>query len=198
VSRRPPRRRTAVANARRLATVALIGLVAATPPAVGADRIHTTPRRATAALSRYERDLLHVVNAMRVGSGRASLTVSAELTEAAELHTARMIRRGFFDHEAPGEPAFWHRIERFYPSDGYGYWAVGENLAYGSPRLDPSEALREWMLSASHRRSLLSRAWREVGVAAVHVEAAPGEFEGEPTTVITLDLGARRESKPAR
>jgi uncharacterized protein YkwD len=48
------------------------------------------------------------------------------------------------------------------------------------------------MASASHRRSLLSRTWREVGVAAVHVESAPGEFEGEPATLITLDLGVRR------
>jgi uncharacterized protein YkwD len=193
VSRRPPRRRTAAANAGRLAIVALILLVvAATPRGVRADAIQTKPRRAAASLSRYEHDLLHVVNALRADSGRARLTVSPGLTAAAELHAARMVRRGFFDHEAPGEAPFWHRIERFYPSTGYDYWAVGENLAYGSPSLEPNEALQEWMASASHRRSLLSRTWREVGVAAVHVESAPGEFEGEPVTVITLDLGVRR------
>jgi hypothetical protein len=31
-----------------------------------------------------------------------------------------------------------------------------------------------------------------VGVAAVHVESAPGEYEGQAATVITLDLGVRR------
>jgi uncharacterized protein YkwD len=193
VSRRPPRRRTAAANAGRLATVALVLLlVPALHVAVAADGIQTRPRRATAGLSRYEQSLLHAVNTVRTKAGRGRLTVSPGLTEAAELHTARMIQRGFFDHEAPGEKAFWHRIEEFYPSAGYDYWAVGENLAYGSPALDPIEALHEWLRSPGHRRSLLSREWREVGLAAVHVESAPGEYEGEPTTVITLDLGVRR------
>jgi uncharacterized protein YkwD len=103
-----------------------------------------------------------------------------------------MVRRGFFDHEAPGEGPFWRRIEKSYPSRGYDYWAVGENLAYGQPSLEPAEAFREWLASPSHRRSLLSPLWREAGLAAVHAPAAPGEFEGGPVTVLTLDLGVRR------
>ena len=192
MSRRRTRRRTAAAHAGRLATVARVLLVAAATPAVGADGMQTRPRGLAASLSRYEQDLLHVVNALRLDRGRSRLMVSPGLTEAAELHTGRMIRRGFFDHEAPGEAPFWHRIEQFYPSAGYDYWAVGENLAYGSPSLDPAEAMEEWMSSPSHRRSLLSKGWREVGLAAVHVESAPGEYEGDPATVITLDLGVRR------
>ena len=191
MSRRPFRRRPAAVITGRLASVALLVLLAAPPPAVGADQ-QKRPRRVAASLSRYEQDVLRVVNDMRADAGRARLTVSPGLTNAAELHTARMISHGFFEHEAPGEAAFWHRIERFYPSTGYEYWAVGENLAYGSPSLDPDEALHEWMLSPKHRRSLLSRDWREVGVAAVHVESAPGEYDGDPATVITLDLGVRR------
>ena len=191
MSRRPLRRRPAAVFGGRLASVAVLVLLVAPPSAVGADQ-QTGPRRVAASLSRYEHDLLRVVNDMRAEAGRTRLTVSAGLTGAAEVHTARMIRRGFFEHEAPGEAAFWHRLERFYPSAGYQYWAVGENLAYGSPSLDPDEALHEWMLSPKHRQSLLSRDWREAGVAAVHVESAPGEFEGDPATVITLDLGVRR------
>jgi uncharacterized protein YkwD len=191
VSRRPLRRRTAAAIGGRLVSVVVLVLLAAPPAATGAEQ-QTRPRRVTASLSRYEHDVVRVVNDMRADAGRARLSVSPGLTNAAEMHTARMIRRGFFEHEAPGEAAFWHRIQRFYPSAGFRYWAVGENLAYGSPALDPDEALHEWMLSPMHRRSLLTREWREVGVAAVHVEAAPGEYGGEATTVITLDLGVRR------
>jgi uncharacterized protein YkwD len=194
VSRRRTRRRTAAATAGRLATVALTLLaLGATSTGARADAIQTKPRRAAASLSLYERDLLQVVNATRSDWGRVPLALSPGLTAAAELHTTRMLRRGFFEHEAPGEPAFWHRIERFYPSGGYSYWAVGENLAYGSPSLEPDEAVQEWLASPGHRRSLLSKTWREVGVAAVHVESAPGEYEGDPATVITLDLGVRRE-----
>jgi uncharacterized protein YkwD len=192
VSRRRLRRRTAAATRGRLASVVLVAMLAAVPPAGGADD-QTRPRRTTASLSRYEHDLLRAVNDVRVEWGRGRLSVSPALTDAAELHTARMIRRGFFEHEAPGEAAFWHRVEQFYRSAGYGYWAVGENLAYGSPSLDPAEAVQEWMLSPTHRRSLLSKSWREVGVAAVHVESAPGEYQRGPATVITLDLGVRRK-----
>jgi uncharacterized protein YkwD len=191
VSRRPLRRRPAAVNGGRLASVVLVVMLAAAAPAVGAD-VATKPRRTTASLSRYEHDVLRAVNEVRAQWGRARLSVSPGLTDAAEFHTARMIRRGFFEHEAAGEAAFWHRIERFYPSAGHSYWAVGENLAYGSPSIEPAEAVQEWMLSPDHRRSLLSKAWRDVGVAAVHVESAPGEYEGDPATVITLDLGVRR------
>jgi uncharacterized protein YkwD len=174
--------------------IALVAYVAVTTPsAAQADALDMKPRRAAAALSEYEHDLLLLVNATRSDWGRTALTVSPGLTAAAEFHTARMIRRGFFDHEAPGEAQFWRRIEDFYPSTGYDYWAVGENLAYGIPSLEPAEALHEWLESPRHRRSLLSPSWRQVGIAAVHVESAPGEYEGEPVTVITLDLGVRRK-----
>ena len=193
MSRRRTRRRTAAGTAGRYATIALVALViASTAPGVRANAVESKPRRAAASLSGYERNLLYAVNSTRADWGRGPLVVSPGLTAAAELHTARMVRRGFFEHEAPGEAAFWHRIERFYPSRGYSYWAVGENLAYGAPSLEPDEAVHEWLASPSHRRSLMSKSWREVGIAAVHVESAPGEYEGGPVTVITLDLGVRR------
>jgi uncharacterized protein YkwD len=145
-----------------------------------------------AAMSRYERNLLTRVNGLRARHNRALLVPSPGLAAAAEVHTRRMVREGFFEHEAPGERPFWRRIERYYPSAGYDYWAVGENLAYGSPSLSPAEVVHEWLASGKHRRSLLAPEWREIGLAAVQVETAPGEFGGEPATVVTLDLGVRR------
>lgn len=195
MSSRRNRRSAAAAAKSRFGLVALgLALVAApAATAVGeASAPQTRPRGVAALLSRYERDLLTRVNALRARHNRAMLLPSPGLTAAAEAHTSRMIREGFFDHEAPGEKPFWRRLERFYPSGGYDYWAVGENLAYGSPTLEPAEVLREWLGSPKHRRSLLSPEWREAGLAAVHAETAPGEFEGEPATVVTLDLGVRR------
>lgn len=195
-SRRNRRATAAAAKKSRLGVLALGLACLITPPAtafVEADEPDTRPRRAAASLSRYERALLGRVNGVRSRQGRARLVPSPGLTAAAELHTRRMVREGFFDHEAPGERPFWRRIERFYPSAGYDYWAVGENLAYGNPSLEPAEVLNEWLASATHRRSILSPEWREAGLAAVHVASAPGEFEGEPATVVTLDLGVRRK-----
>ena len=188
-------RATAAASRSRFSALAvcLALLAAPTPPvSFGATGPATRPRGVMAAMSRYERNLLTRVNGLRARHNRVSLVPSPGLTASAEVHTRRMLREGFFEHEAPGERPFWRRIARYYPSAGYDYWAVGENLAYGSPGLSPAEVVHEWLESRTHRRSLLTREWREIGLAAVQVETAPGEFDGEPATVVTLDLGVRR------
>jgi uncharacterized protein YkwD len=195
VASRRSRRHPAAANGGRLLVtlLALLVCASAAPPSLhGSDVLQARPRKAAASLSRYELRLLDHLNVVRAKYGRELLTAAPELTASAELHSARMVARGFFDHEAPGEGPFWRRIERFYPSKGYDYWAVGENLAYGSPSLDPGEVVHDWLASPTHRRSLVWAAWREVGLAVVHVQSAPGEYEGGPVTVVTADFGVRR------
>jgi uncharacterized protein YkwD len=187
-------RRTAAANAGRLGALALalVLSIGVAPAAVEAsDAPQERQRQAAAALSRYETVLLDAVNTVRRRHRREPLAPSRELTAAAELHTATMLARGFFDHEAPGAQSFWRRIARFYRPTGYEYWAVGENLAYGSPDLQPLEAVHEWLASPSHRRNLLWSRWRQIGLAAVRVQAAPGEFGGHPVRVVTADFGVR-------
>jgi uncharacterized protein YkwD len=48
------------------------------------------------------------------------------------------------------------------------------------------------MTSPPHRENILTREWREVGVAAVHFAAAPGAFGGRAATIVTADFGVRR------
>jgi uncharacterized protein YkwD len=188
-------RRTTAAITGRLGALALVLLlsVGVAPVEVEAsDVTQERPRRAAAAsLSRYEMLLLDRLNTVRKGHGREPLAASRELTAAAELHTTSMVRRGFFAHQAPGAPSFSRRIARFYPAAGYDYWAVGENLAYGTPDLEPSDAVREWLASPGHRRNLLWVKWRQVGLSAVRVPAAPGAFGGRPVRVVTVDFGVR-------
>lgn len=192
-SRRSRRHPAAATGGHLLVTLlVLVVCAAAAPPTLrGSDVPQVRPRKVAGLLSPYELRLLDQVNAVRTKYGRASLSPARELTAAAELQTARMVARGFFEHEAPGEAPFWHRIERFYPSRGHNYWAVGENLAYGSPILEPAEVVQEWLASPPHRRNLIWGNWREVGLSALHVQSAPGEFEGEPVTIVTADFGAR-------
>ena len=90
----------------------------------------------------------------------------------------------------PASSAFWRRIERYYPSDA-GYWSVGENLLWSSPEVDAVKALQLWMASPEHRRNILTARWREIGIAAIHTDAAPGTYGGRPVTVITTDFGVR-------
>jgi uncharacterized protein YkwD len=150
-----------------------------------------TARNSSARLSAAESSLLARVNAVRRSHGLRPLGASRPLSVAADYHSRQMIKHGFFEHESRGGGAFWRRIERFYASRGFRAWEVGENLAYGSPDLASAETVRMWMNSPGHRANLLSRRWREIGLAVVHVELAGGTFGGGPVTVVTADFGSR-------
>lgn len=103
-----------------------------------------------------------------------------------------MARRGFFAHESADGTAFWKRVQRYYPQGRYRFWAVGENLLWSSPSVDPAGAMRMWMASPPHRANLLTNRWREIGLSAVHVASAPGVYGGREVTVVTADFGVRR------
>ncbi|MDX6487628.1 MAG: hypothetical protein QOK13_243, partial [Gaiellaceae bacterium] len=63
---------------------------------------------------------------------------------------------------------------------------------WSSPDVDAPQALDMWMKSPEHRANLLSKRWREIGLSAVHVQAAPGAFQGLDVTIVTADFGVRR------
>jgi uncharacterized protein YkwD len=152
------------------------------------------PHRASspsALLSSLEADIVSRINAQRGARGLRPLHVSRGLTKAADYHSHEMGLFGFFEHESRNGAAFWHRLERFYPP-GRGYWSVGENIFWESPDTSGPSAVHEWMNSPPHRENILTREWREVGVAAVHFPAAPGAYGGKPVTIVTADFGVRR------
>jgi uncharacterized protein YkwD len=142
-------------------------------------------------LGGLERGVVAQMNAVRRRHALAALRLSRRLALAAESHSAQMGRRGFFSHSSADGSAFWRRLERYYPSDGYRYWSVGENLIWGSPGLTPVSAVRGWLGSPKHRANMLSSRWREIGVSAVQRTAAPGAFGGRRVTIVTADFGVR-------
>jgi uncharacterized protein YkwD len=160
-------------------------LVAAIAPGLG--------RSATgsgASASAYERSVVAAMNDVRVGHGLRPLKLDASLTAAARQHTFEMLNVGYFEHESANGGAFSKRIARFYTA-GAGSWEVGENLLWGSPSVDATRAVQIWMESPGHRRNILSRSWRDVGVAAVNSATSTGEYGGGPVTIITVDFGVR-------
>jgi uncharacterized protein YkwD len=142
-------------------------------------------------LSALESDIVARINAQRGARGMRPLRVSRRLTAAAAYHSHEMGVFGFFEHTSRNGAPFWRRIERFYPS-GRGYWSVGENIFWESPDTTGSSAVHEWMSSPPHRQNILTREWRDIGVAADHFAAAPGAFGGRPATIVTADFGVRR------
>jgi uncharacterized protein YkwD len=136
--------------------------------------------------------MLGDVNQLRRSHGLRPLRLSTKLSAAAAQHSKEMAHVGYFSHDSANGGAFWRRLERYYPSKGRTYWSVGENLLWSSPDVGAAGALKMWMASPEHRANLLKGEWREIGLSAVHVGAAPGVFKGMPVTIVTADFGVRR------
>lgn len=160
----------------------------------------TLPARALAPQNRsrtgsatavLEQAMIGRINQIRRGRGLRPLRANRRLTAAADFHSTDMASKGYFEHDSAGGTAFWRRIERFYPSRGFRSWTVGENLLWASRTYSAAFAVRQWMNSAPHRETILSRDWREIGIGAVVVASAPGAYGGRPVTIVTADFGAR-------
>jgi uncharacterized protein YkwD len=143
-------------------------------------------------MQELEGDLLRAINVIRKQRRLRPLRLAPGLRRAAAAHSVEMARPGYFEHTSANGKGFWRRISRFYPLRGFREWEVGENLASSSPTMSAHETVSDWLQSPGHRANLLDRHWREAGIAAVYAESAPGEFEGEPTVIVTADFGYRR------
>ncbi len=145
-----------------------------------------------ASMAVLENDVLVQLNAIRAAEGLVPLRLSPGLDAAAAQHTREMVRIGYFEHDSADGTSFDDRIARYYPfTSRFHRWAVGENLVWESPDLDATEALRLWMASPPHRHNILDPAWREIGIAAVHVPSSATVFGGGQVTVVTTDFGVR-------
>jgi uncharacterized protein YkwD len=136
--------------------------------------------------------VLTQLNAIRTLHGLVPLTENAALDASAAQHSTEMAAKGYFEHNSANGTAFWKRIQHWYGSVGFGFWSVGENLLWSSPDVDPVGALRMWMNSPEHKANILNPRWRQIGISSVHVDSAPGTYEGLPVTIITTDFGVRR------
>ncbi len=161
--------------------------------AVGATAAGDSVRTLTAA-NQLESQVLVELNAIRREHGLVPLRISRPLTTAADSHSRAMGTFGFFAHSSRDGSAFWKRVQRYYGPNGYDSWAVGENLLWSTTGIDASRAVKLWMGSPGHRKNILQSRWREVGLSAVSVPAAPGVFGGRDVVIITSDFGVRTSS----
>jgi uncharacterized protein YkwD len=171
---------------------ALVAALAALVLPVAAAPANGHSRTAQGARSSLESGVLQQINSIRRRHGLQPVRLNAALSAAAVSHSREMGSAGYFEHESHDGTAFWKRIKRWYGSNGFGLWSVGENLLWSSPDVDPAAALDLWMHSPEHRANILTAKWREIGVSAVHVVAAPGTYNGLTVTIITTDFGVRR------
>jgi uncharacterized protein YkwD len=122
----------------------------------------TTPTR------RLARAAVCLVNHRRVVRGLRRLRVNRRLSRAAARHSRDMVRHRYFGHVSRNGRDVVDRLHRTRYLGGRFSWMVGENLAWGSGRRgSPRQIVRSWMRSAGHRRNMLSRSFREIGIGVI-------------------------------
>lgn len=124
------------------------------------------------------------VNIVR-GAFRLALVRGFPSLSRSSVLKAAKIRRCGFSHTPCGAP-----FVQTFQQAGYfrGAQAVGENLAWGQADLGSAlNTLKAWLASPPHRANLLSRRWRDVGIAF-----ARGQIFGRPgVSLWVLQLGRR-------
>ena len=126
-----------------------------------------------ASMSDLKDEILTLTNAERKKEGIPPLKRNARLDLSAQAHVLDMQSRNFFSHTNPDGLEPTDRIKKTGYLDitvencdcsGWKY-AVGENIAKGQQT--PTEAIRDWMASPTHRSAILSPEYLEIGIGII-------------------------------
>ena len=109
-------------------------------------------------VSEVRAELIRGINAQRTGKGMAALAPSAELGKAAQKHACDNAGRNTMSHTGSDGSNFGTRIKKA----GYRYGKANENVGYGFR--DPGAMVKGWMNSDGHRKNILARGTRDIGV----------------------------------
>lgn len=141
------------------------------------------------------RTLFCELNSARATRKLRRLRRNRRLSQAARGHARDMLRRRYFAHRSPGGATVLTRARRAgYAAGGEGV-LVGELLGLGfagTPwALTPRRLVRMWLASPSHRRVLVSRRWRELGIGSAFFSWGPIQ-----AFVVAADFGRHRPTPP--
>ncbi|WP_372791279.1 CAP domain-containing protein [Paraconexibacter sp.] len=152
----------------------------------GAD-VRTTPENTVQA----REAVLCLLQQERTSRGLPRFAVRSSLTRAASGHARDMVRNGFFSHTSSNGRSLCDRVRSAkYLRGSKRRYHLGEALGYGWNRSSTPEVLTEnLMRSRAHRRLLLKRDFRELGIALVY--GLPRRDTDRPGATIVLDLGRR-------
>lgn len=111
-------------------------------------------------------ELLREMNSARKAHGLKPLKLNATLTKPAVSQSRYLANTGRLDHMGADGSPFW---VRFYRAGYSKRKAIGENLGMvgGCNSNAGRMMVRMWLDSPGHRRNLLSKAYRNVGLAIV-------------------------------
>jgi len=157
--------------------------------------------------------VFHETNIQRQRLGLSSINFDSRLQDAARQHSSEMVRLQYFDHDSPvdGFETVAKRLTRHGISSGFG----GENIAIhpavkkdgfvfrisGAPEETRScwrnsgkhytymefakDLVRRWLNSAPHRRNILNRGYKFVGIGAV-----PSRYQDSSVFYVTQNFSS--------
>jgi uncharacterized protein YkwD len=60
------------------------------------------------------------------------------------------------------------------------------------PRGATGQAVELWLASPAHRRILLDKRWRQVGLGVIRANGAGGIYAGQSVVIMAAEFGLRR------
>lgn len=136
-----------------------------------------------------------LVNEARAAMGLRELRPHRRLKAAASDYAERMAREGFFAHDDPrGRGPTERMLAAAYGSRRADrVWSAGETLGRGTGVLAaPHTIVYGWLASPSHRRILLGRSFKHVGVG---IAEPPRELGRLPQRTYVLYAGTRKHRR---
>ena len=155
---------------------------------VSGTRASTTTSVATS----LQRLVTAEINVVRRQHGLPRLAVSVQLARAGQEHAKQLALAGYFSHDWSDGTPFGMWIRRFFPVGGAHRWSAGENLAWAGPDVTAPQAVEMWLASPEHRRILLSKTWRQVGLGVIRADSAGGYYDGQNVVILAAEFGIRR------
>ncbi len=134
---------------------------------------------------------LCLVNLARSSGGLHGLHANRELSHVAARQANSMVRRDYFSDVSPSGPTLMSLVAiTRYPAHATDF-AVGQNIAWGTGvYTTPAHIVAEWLASPPHREIMLSREYRDAGVAVTPAVPAVLHPVGLGATYV-IEFGAR-------
>ncbi len=130
------------------------------------------PAFAAQAQASPTQDIVNRINAKRAAHGLAPLRISSSLSRSSKAYSSRMMRTGYFGHQARIQAS--RRFRR-----------LGEVLEYRRGyRAAVRATLRDWLNSPQHRGVIMSASFKYIGAGLTR-----GHFHGRRATIWVAQLG---------
>lgn len=130
------------------------------PDLIYPGRVLTIPTTDSSVLG-YEKEVVRLVNEIRVKNGLKELTYNWELSRVARYKSQDMKDNRYFSHTSPVYGSPFQMMRSF----GITYRSAGENIARG--QTSPQAVVNAWMNSSGHRANILSTSFTQIGVGYV-------------------------------